>query len=219
MSDLFGGPEGEGPLQPTFRATPEQAAIMLERNSRVYDYIHNNPSEPKLFDATTESGAVCAGANATSTGSQVAPDMPVHAQGNLSVQPPGAATLFHTATACNVARHAYIACSQLPPAPTILHCNPPQPLPTAFPTPYSPPPLSSSSPPSLLFTHLSLSDGFVQRSVTPQGHSRPVARRFSAMRWPFAAGFSRVARAGHRLARASRENPTANGLRVAENGL
>ncbi len=35
MSDLFGGPEGEGPLQPTFRATQEQAAIMLERNSRV----------------------------------------------------------------------------------------------------------------------------------------------------------------------------------------
>ena len=76
MSDLFGGLEGEGVLQPTFRATQEQAAIMLERNSRVYDYIHKNPSEAKLFNATTESGAECAGANATSTSSQAAPDMP-----------------------------------------------------------------------------------------------------------------------------------------------
>ena len=107
MSDLFGGLEGEGVLQPTFRATQEQAAIMLERNSRVYDYIHKNPSEAKLFNATTESGAECAGANATSTGSQAAPDMPVHAQGNLSAQPPGAATLFNTATVHNVATHTH----------------------------------------------------------------------------------------------------------------
>ena len=73
MSDLFGGPEGEGPLQPTFRATQEQAAIMLERNARVYDYIHKNPSEAKLFNTTTESGAECAGANSASTSSQAAP--------------------------------------------------------------------------------------------------------------------------------------------------